>query len=229
MFFEKCHLGSAPLRSVQVCRAADLGEGVSLYFQFVKSMSICMTIGAILSIPAIIFAYHGSNIPPQDQDAIGFYQFTLGNIGYNLASATYSTDSACTHAQNINSTSPCIHLFNNKYELTLVTAGSILTFCEVIFYFVFMSTSIFLLLRMKSLSKLMERDDQSVCDYAIMVKNLPPDCSFDQILSHFSNLYCLDKVDWNGRLPLEGATPVKSVRDFISQLFVVYIILSDFI
>lgn len=174
-----------------------------------------MTIGAILSIPAILFAYHGNNIPPQDRDAIGFYQFTLGNIGYNKDSATYSTDSTCTHQKNINSTSPCIHLFNNKYELTLVQVGSVLTLCEVVFYFVFMAASIFLLLRMKSLSKLMERDDQSVCDYAIMVKHLPPDCSFDQILSHFSNLYCLDKVDWNGRLPVEGATPVKSVSLFL--------------
>lgn len=177
-----------------------------------------MTIGAILSIPAIVFAYHGNNIPPQDRDAIGFYQFTLGNIGYNKDSATFLVDSACTHIQNINSTSPCIHLFDNKYELTMVQAGSILTLCEVMFYFVFMSSTIFLFLRMKSLSKLMEREDQSVCDYAIMVKNLPPDCSFDQILSHFSNLYCLDKVDWNGRLPMEGATPVKSVSSFIQLL-----------
>ena len=145
--------------NIQVCKAADLGQGVSLYFQFVKSMSIAMLFGTLLSLPALIFAYSGSRIPPQDRDAMGFYHFMLGNIGYSVISPTYATDSACTHSQNINATSSCIHIFDNKYELTLTTVGSILTLCEVVFYFVFMSAVIFLFLRMKSLSKLMDKED----------------------------------------------------------------------
>ena len=52
--------GVAPLRTVKVCQASDLGSGVSLYFQFVKSMCVCMFFMSIFSVPSIVFAYYGS-------------------------------------------------------------------------------------------------------------------------------------------------------------------------
>ena len=66
----------------------------------------------------------------------------------------------------------------------------------------------------------------SICDYSVMVRNLPQDCSFEQLLSHFSNIYGLDKKDWNGRLPVEGAHPVTSVG-IISIFMLIFIYIYD--
>ena len=57
----------------------------------------------------------------------------------------------------------------------------------------------------------MQKDNTTVTDYTVMVRNLPSDVTFEQILSHFSNLYNLNIVDWQGRPPIEGCHPVKTV------------------
>ena len=55
-----------------------------------------------------------------------------------------------------------------------------------------------------------------------MVRDLPPDCSHDQLLSHFSNLYGLNAPDWQNRPPLQGAHPVLHVRIWSMCYTIVY-------
>lgn len=68
----------------------ELGVGVCMYFQFLKSMGYYMLIASLLSVPSILTSIYGSRVPIQDRDALGLYKFTLGNIGYDTASPTYT-------------------------------------------------------------------------------------------------------------------------------------------
>lgn len=101
----------------------DLGAGIPLYFQFARSITVCLFCMSLLALPALVLAYNGSRIPQQDRDIIGLYQFTIGNIGYNNESPTYDIDSKCIKQSDLikelgNQT--CIHLFNDSIEITQV-------------------------------------------------------------------------------------------------------------
>lgn len=204
-----------------MCNSPDLGVGVSLYFQFIKSMTICLLIMSILSVPNIMFAWYGSRIAQEEQDALGLYRFTLGNIGYNKKSTTYSVDSACSAFPN--STNTCIRVLGN-YEIPLVNAASILTACEILQVLVFFITIGYLKGMLEVFEGQMEQLLTSVTDYSVMVTNLPKHCEEAQLIAHFSHLYPLDKPDWKGRPPLHGARPVEHVRQTVVSSFVLYFV-----
>lgn len=75
---------------------AVLSPSVPLYFQFLKSMVAAMFWMFLFSTPALILSFTGSRIPVQNQDAMGIYMFSIGNIGYDPASPTYAEDSYCS-------------------------------------------------------------------------------------------------------------------------------------
>ena len=131
--------GTAPLWSTDLIQASDLSRGVVLHFFFLRSVIICMCVMTLLSFPILFFCYYGSRIPLALQDPIGLYRFTLGNLGYDPTSPTYSTDSACTQIpdwQVYNGT--CIHLLGG--ELKLSEVSNIVTtfeFLQVVAFFAF--------------------------------------------------------------------------------------------
>ena len=104
----------------------ELGTGIPLYFQFVKSFAVVFFIMTLLSIPSFIFCYSGEAILPVDRDSLGLYRFTLGNIGYNKLSPTYDRDSAC---MKVKSNTTCVHLPLGQ-ELPLYQASQIMTAME---------------------------------------------------------------------------------------------------
>ena len=63
------------------------GSGVSLYFQFAKSASVCFFVMTIFAIPSLILSYYGSKISLQNRDAIGLYRFTIGTYISNYCIA----------------------------------------------------------------------------------------------------------------------------------------------
>jgi hypothetical protein len=192
--------------TLKITHVADLGVGLPLYFQFVKSAANYLLICTILSVPLFVYAMSGTNIPSQIQDSIGLYKLTFGNVGANPLSQSYFKDSNCT----VNIATPgstCIHFYGN--EITSINASYIITAFEllqvIIFYFVLM----FLRSKTKTFKLSTERQVCSVTDYSIMCRNVPPDCTEEMLVGHFSRLYPLDKPDWRGRPPLEGAKPVE--------------------
>lgn len=168
----------------------------------------------LFSLPSLVFAWYGSRIPQEEQDAIGLYRFTLGNIGYNTRSPTYATDSACSDPAYQNTSDTCIRIMNN-YEFVLVNAASILTACEIIQICIFFCTIYHLSRLIGTFEEKMGRLITSVTDYSVMVSGIPKDSTVAQVITHFSNLYALDKPDWANRRGLEGARPVQHVRDFL--------------
>lgn len=203
-------LGNTPLRHIKILDAPDLGEGISLYFQFTKSMAVYMLVCTILSIPLLVFCFFGSGMPAQDQDALMLYRFTLGNIGYDRSSVTYSEDAACKSTfAGYNGT--CIGL--GSYELPLDTASSIITTMEFLQVFAFFIVIWYLNSKTTKLKKKNEFQNCSISDYTVMVRGIPTDTTAEQLISHFSNLYPLDKPDWRNRPMVEGARPVQEVEN----------------
>jgi hypothetical protein len=219
--------GDAHLWTTDVCRSAELGIGVSLYFQLVRSIGVCFLVMTILSIPSLYFSWYGHRIPEEDFDSMGLYRYSLGNLGYNPNNQAYETDSACkrfhSYMASVNDT--CIHLVGDT-ELPLSAAGTILTFFEMLQILVFFLTVGYLRWRTTSISSELSKSMTSVTDYSIMVQDIPTDTTADQLISHFNGLYPLDKMDWAKRPPLAGARPVQEVRYQIYDKIICHVIVA---
>ncbi len=72
--------GDVRLDSINVIAAPDLGNGVSLYFQFGMTMACALFVMSLLSLPSLIMIYPGTGISPQDRDALALYRYTLGKL-----------------------------------------------------------------------------------------------------------------------------------------------------
>lgn len=206
-------LGSAPLRSIKVIDASDLGTSTCLYFQFIKTMAVYMLFSSILSIPSIVFCFFGHGISIENQDALGLYRFTLGNIGNDINSATYLTDSKCHSTlistpggNSLNET--CLSVYDK--ELTISVASNILTAMEFVQCLLFFLFVWYLSRTTRSLCKSKELVDLTASSYTVMVTGLSCETTAEHVINHFSSLYPLDKPDWKHRPPILDAQPVKS-------------------
>lgn len=205
--------GAVPLRQVNLCRAADLGNGTVMYFQFLRSMGVCLFVLTLLSVPSLFFAFWGSRMPFEDRDSFYFYRFAFGNIGFNKESSKYETESQCYQNKpyyNVNET--CIALPGNQ-EISLSVVGSVLTLLEVLQAFAFFCTIWHLKRRLFFVETELSKDVTTVTDYSIRIKNLPKDTTELELLTHFSNLYPLDRPDWKNRPYLADAKPVDEVSN----------------
>ena len=199
---------------VNLCRAPDLGTGPSLYFQTVRSISICMIVMTLLAEPTLVFAWFGKRMPEEDYDSLGLYRFTLGTIGYNRNSPTYVEDSKCQNEYSFMSVNDtCVHLsFPQKVvEIPLSAVGTIITLTEMLQIFAFFITIVHIRRRAAYIEKELSCMVTSITDYAVMVRNIPPDTTMEELITHFSDLYPLDKPDWRKRPTLVGARPVQHV------------------
>jgi hypothetical protein len=204
---------------VKVCRAPDLGSGMAMYFQFLRSMGVAFFVMSIFSLPTLFFAYNGSRMSVEDRDGMSMYMFTLGNIGYNPTSASYAIDSACsTKASYAGANETCITI-TGGYQFTLTEVGSIISLMEVLQIFVFFCAVYHLHRRINSIGEELDRLITSVTDYSVMIRKLPPDTAPHDIVTHLSNLYPLDKPDWLNRPPLDGARPVVSVDNTHDEMY----------
>lgn len=211
--------GLAVLRSVNITTAADAGANLPLYFQFVKSMSIAFLFMTLFSLPALVLAYYGTRIPLSDRDALGLYQFSIGNIGYDENSITYRNDSACSFIANTTATNAtCIHVLGQ--EFTVENTNSVLGIME------FLQVVAFLLAVLSFHSKTQhfrEKTEGEVCtisSYSILVTGIPEDTEVEHLISHFSSLYALDKPDWKHRPPVAHAEPVQHCDNTMNPVHV---------
>jgi hypothetical protein len=202
---------NASMLHVNMCRSPDLGNGTVMYFQFMRSMGICMFIMTLLCIPTLFFSFWGSRLPLEDQDGFYFYKFALGNNGDDKSESTYKKYYACTPDRSYyNANETCVQLPANQ-EISLSAVGSVLTFMEVLQCFVFFCTIWHLKNRLRSVVTELSKDVTSVTDYAIMIRGLPKDTTEEDLIAHFSNLYPLDRPDWKNRPALAEAQPVQEV------------------
>ena len=208
--------GSASLWTTDLTSAEDLSGGVALYFEFARSSCICMFILSVLSIPSIIFSFSGSRIPIGDRDALGFFQFTIGNIGYDPTSPTFKSDSTCLH-QPSSYNGTCISVLGGEVKLAdAQTVMSTLEFLQITIFFIF-------ILRLSRKSSIMlkhEEEDCKIGDYSIMCRRLPKDTTVADLRRHFDSLYPLDKPDWVKRRPIKHTRVVQKCENSGESSFI---------
>lgn len=195
--------GMAKASKVSLTKATDIGLGVPLYFTFVKIITYAAMFMTLLSIPSLLFSYYGDKISDEDKDPFGLFKYSIGNIGHNTKSKTYVEDSSCSHNKDM----MCVKLFS--VEFTLQDVANILAACEFLQIIVCLIAFVRIY---RAHSKMKIRSENRTCsitDYSIMVENVPPDVTMEELIEHFSGLYPLDKADWKGRPGVEGAEPLK--------------------
>ena len=94
-------------------------------------------------------------------------------------------------------------------QLTLIQAGEIITACEFLQICVFFLAIFYLSMKTESITNMTEGRECVVSGYSIMVRGLPHDTTTAQLITHFTNLYQLEKPDWRNRPPLAGALPLQ--------------------
>lgn len=173
---------------------------------------------SLLAVPALMFSYNGSRIATEKKDSFGLYKFTIGNIGYDPSSLTYHIDSSCNSTLSIfedsEYTGPCIHLYNQAFTIPeVVGILSLFQILQILSFFCF----IFHLQRVTNTIKVTrERLSCSISHYTIIVKNMPPDTTKEEIAMHFNKLYPLDVKDWRNRPPV--GTPLAPIRPLVTPL-----------
>ena len=164
----------------------------------------------------MVFCYFGKKIPTINAGKVEMYRFMIGNIGYDPASLTYNEDAACTgKLAKLNET--CLHF--PRSQITMTEASGIITGFEFLQIVVFFCVIYHLQRRAFALKDEVDKLNTSVTDYTVMVRNIPPDTSVEQLVAHFSNLYGLDKRDWKQRPQLIGARPVQPISKTVSLFY----------
>lgn len=209
--------GDTRIDSIDISNASDLGPGVTLYFQFVRTFSFAFFFMTVLSFPSLVFVNSGSLVAPKDRDIFGFYKYTLGNLGYDPASSTYRKDSHCQSRQNGGNYTTCIHVSGNEYSL--LSAAQILTALEFLQNVIFLAAVAWLSRKVYSSKLTRSNLNFSAADYSIIVENLAPDTTEVDLIKHFSNLYRLDDKDWKGRLKVEELVPVSDTENTGNPIF----------
>jgi RNA recognition motif-containing protein len=201
--------GDWRINAVDLINASDLGPGVSLYFQFTMTMAICLFIMSILSIPSLVFVFHGTRVTAKDRDILGLYRYTLGNLGYDSSSSSYAKDSRCLTQVYQSQNTTCIHFNGNEYSVP--DASMWIMYLEILQNLVFMFGVVRLYRRVFETQLNKSNLNFSASDYSVFIKRIPPDTTPEELLKHFSSLYQLSKEDWKGRPPLESARPVQHI------------------
>ena len=209
--------GDWRLDSIDVSNATDLGPGVTLYFQFVRTFAFAFFFMTVLSFPSLVFVYSGTRVAPKDRDIFGFYKYTLGNLGYDSSSSTYPKDSQCQSHQNSGNYTTCIHVSGNEYSL--LYAAQILTALEFLQDLIFLIAVAWLSRKVYNSKLTRSSLNFSAADYSIIVTNLAADTTEIDLIKHFSNLYRLDDKDWKGRLKVEETVPVSNSENSGNPIF----------
>jgi hypothetical protein len=215
--------GDTRIDSVDIINATDLSPGINLYFSFSMIMTLVFFLMTLFSIPSLLFVSNGQGIAVEDRDPFGLYRFTLGNLGYDKETTpNYLTLSQCHNIHNVNSLTTtgtpstfnetCIHVtvFGNNYELTTTNTAYLLTFFEMIQITIFLLGVAQLYFSIENKTNRNHTTELSVSDYAVMVTNLPPDTSENELIQHFNDLYALNKKDWKARPIVIDAEPVQT-------------------
>eukprot|EP01031_Cornospumella_fuschlensis_P033830 gene33830-40931_t len=197
--------GDARIDSVELVSAPDLGIGTSLYFQFALTMAICLFVMSVFSLPALIFVFNGTAMPPSDQDVLGLYKYTLGNIGYNQDLQDYAEQSKC-ESSSYATGEVCLHINDN--EISMTDAANIITAMEFLQIVTFFIGVVYLYMKSVSVTGRTAKSATCISDYTIMVTGIPTDTSDQELIDHFNKLYQLKEKDFMNRPALEDAQPV---------------------
>jgi hypothetical protein len=200
------HKGHAPLfgdaASRKQIHLSDLGIGLRLHFNFLNVLIVSFALLLVLNLPALLLYSSGSRIKEEEQDLLGLYALTLGNLGSVDSLSHWTTVRFFGRDGRIMGR---IRLDDAAVLLAAMDALSCLVFAGMIWYLGRM---------VQHAKKHQSKTILSAKDFTVHVTNLPPDVQKEDLIDHFSALYPLDGADWKGRAPPAGP-PKMPVSDLV--------------
>ena len=203
------HKGHAPLcgdaASRKQIHLSDLGIGLRLHFNFLRVLIVSFALLLVLNLPALVLYSSGSRIKEEQQDLLGLYALTLGNLGSVdfLSSSRWLTVRFFGPDGRIVGR---IRLDDAAVLLAALDALSCLVFAGMIWYLGRM---------VQHAKKHQSKTILSSKDFTVHVTNLPPNVQKEDLIDHFSALYPLEGADWKGRAPSATGPPKLPVSDLV--------------
>jgi hypothetical protein len=234
--------GEGNMSAIHITEASELGVGVRMYFQFLKTMAIGLFLMTLLSIPMILLTSKGNGIALEDQDVFQLYRYSFGNLGNpsihfdneflysSSSSSSNQSSSSLSHYKqsfsHLNATLATIY----GLEITYSEGNFILIFCEILQILIFLIMIIHLKRKLYFFNNQeLTKNVVTITSYSIYIENLPTlddigatneEVNEEEIIKHFSTLYPLDKPDWKNRSPVEDARPVQNCENSGDPLYI---------
>lgn len=106
---------------------APLGSGIMLHLRFLKLMFVVFSLLAIINIPTMLFASAGTRVHASDQDAIGFYRLSIGNLGSPSLDIYTATTTNGIFNKTLNTTTyktQTVYIDNVDVDVPIIPSGN---------------------------------------------------------------------------------------------------------
>jgi hypothetical protein len=183
--------GKSSLCNLTARRLQKLGVGIRLYFEIASLFSALMFGAALLSIPALILYSGGAGIENSNLGAFSLAALSAGMYAPSQYQSLNNGTLTPFYRQETNFGSSKIE----RWRATYMVSG-----LDFVVSVVFFAAYFRLRNYVDKTNDLVDLQTTTTSDFSVEIyKGLPPDTTEDEVLEHFSSLYCLDKVDIRGR------------------------------
>ena len=208
--------GTAPLLATTIDELGQMGEGIHLYFTFLKIMCFASFVGTLVYLPVIVLAYEGTAIPRIDMDLLKMAQFSIGNIGPPITQcqAVYTRSAAC--AAVLNHSKVLSKSLNITY--TAEQVGQLVQATDLIVTFIFIGVGLYLQYLVRQISHHAKQDFSTSRDYAVKVSDIPDTTESLELCDHFSRHFAVDMLPQRvGSHVIDNGSKVCVITYFIFQ------------
>lgn len=209
----------------------DLGEGVKLYFVWLKYMLWFTLLASLLSIPHLMMSFYGEGFYFDDLDPMKTGTLTAGNHRFiNNTETSSPTMFYCT-ANNLTTVHTmtgedvsCDEWFFRLAEgdaglLTAAHGSYLVTICDLAICFIFAIMWLLFSYHLRKVEAKGSFTSVKPKHYTVYVTGLPDNAEDEDVIKHFSELYRLDQPSWSTKGRLCGlfgskkSDPVGKLRD----------------
>eukprot|EP00903_Cladosiphon_okamuranus_P009173 g8761.t1 len=201
--------GIAPVWSWNDYSLFQMGEGVGLYFIYVRRMMAFSVVCTLLTLPHLLICYFGDSLTVAEMDPLRLLTFAAGNHRFpNISDSTSTGFHPCEGGGNetvptlfLDNEAPCDDKFFKMFDdpETLLTAknGSIfVVFCDVLCCIWLMILYWRFSHEIVEFEEMADKENVTPADYAVEVTGIPMDAKDEEVIRHFSELFRLDRPGW---------------------------------
>ena len=218
--------GKASVSTTGPKQLGALGEGISLYFYILKYLTYYFAFATILALPHMMVAYSGNAI---SEDVLGQTTPLIKLTAINHADpALIEADDGTRRRQQPgdgeSEEDPWWTLLRCEYnpsvenlrylgsDMKRDAAAGMITRNDLIYSFVFVLMWKYIKRKVDIVVRQTDEDNVTAGDYTVCATGFPTNASEEDIRSFFSDLYTLDRKDWEFKGYLCGFWGAKKAR-----------------
>ena len=184
--------GTAPVLATTIDELGQMGEGIHLYFTFLKIMCFASFVGSLVYLPVIVLAFEGTAIPLIDMDMLKMARFSIGNIGPPITQcqAVYTRSAACEAVLNQSK----VQSKSLNITYTAEQVGQLVQAADLIVTFIFIGVGLYLQYLVRQVTHHAKQDFSTSRDYAVKVSDIPDTTESLELCDHFSRHFAVDML-----------------------------------